>query len=49
MSKKQQDKWIAFNCEVCGKEREELISHYNLHKHHYCSKECGVIGRRNSA
>lgn len=40
MSKKQQDKWIKFNCEVCGKEKEELISHYNKKEHHFCSREC---------
>ena len=27
-SHKQQDKWTKFNCENCGKEKEELTSHY---------------------
>jgi hypothetical protein len=45
-SHKQQDKWITFNCEYCGKEREELIAHYNKHKHHYCSRECSSLGRK---
>lgn len=40
MSHKQQDKWITYNCEYCGNENEELISHYNKQKHHYCSREC---------
>lgn len=40
MSKKQQNKWITFNCEYCGKEKEELICHYNKNKHHYCSRTC---------
>jgi hypothetical protein len=46
MSRKQEDKWIAFECEYCGKEREELISHYNKHKNHYCSRECSSKGRK---
>ncbi|HBA03555.1 MAG TPA: hypothetical protein DCW51_06130, partial [Clostridium sp.] len=37
---KQEDKCINYNCETCGKECEELLSHYNKKKHHYCSKEC---------
>jgi len=44
MSHKQLDKWITFNCECCGKEREELICHYNKNKHHYCSKKCASKG-----
>jgi predicted RNA-binding Zn-ribbon protein involved in translation (DUF1610 family) len=45
MCKKQQEKWITFKCENCGKEREELISHYKKHKHHYCCRECSAKGR----
>lgn len=44
MSHKQQDKWITFKCECCGKEREELIAHYKKHKHHYCSRACAQKG-----
>jgi len=40
MSKKQLDKWIAFNCEWCGKEKEQLISHYNKSNTHCCSCKC---------
>lgn len=40
ISKKQQDKWKIYNCEYCGKECEELISHYNTKKTHCCSREC---------
>lgn len=40
MSHKQQDKWITYNCEYCGNEKEMLIGHYNIQKHHYCSREC---------
>lgn len=43
LSRKQEDKWITFKCEICGKEHEELISHYNKSKHHCCSYECANI------
>jgi len=39
-SMKQIDKWIIYNCEFCGKEKEELICHYNSAKHHCCSYKC---------
>jgi hypothetical protein len=45
-SKKQLDKWITYECECCGKLKEELISHYNKNKHHYCSYECSSNGRK---
>ena len=45
ISKKDESKWITFNCEICGKEKEQLIGKYNLRKHHYCSKECSYIGQ----
>ncbi|MCE5220062.1 MAG: hypothetical protein LLF98_02040 [Clostridium sp.] len=45
MSHKQQDKWITYNCEYCGNEKEMLISRYNKQNHHYCSKECAIKGR----
>lgn len=41
-SMKQNDKWITYNCEFCGKEKEVLISHYNKVNHHYCSNECRI-------
>ena len=34
MSKKQEDKWTKFNCDVCGKESEQLTSHYKKSKNH---------------
>ena len=40
ISRKDPKKWIKFKCENCGKEREELISHYKKYKHHYCSIKC---------
>lgn len=46
ISRKQDDKWITFKCEVCGKEKEELISHYNKKKHHYCSVGCRGVGQQ---
>lgn len=44
ISRKQQDKWIKYNCEICGKESEQLISHYVKNKRHYCSRECHTKG-----
>ena len=41
-SMKQLDKWITYNCEYCGKEKEVLKSHYNKVQHHYCSNECRI-------
>jgi len=50
MSKKQVDKWVTFNCDYCGKEKESLKSHYVKNKNHFCSRECmgkyQSIGRR---
>jgi len=40
MSRKQNDKWITFNCEYCGIEKEELIVHYKKSKNHFCSQNC---------
>lgn len=42
ISKKDESKWIKYNCENCGKECEELISHYSKKKTHCCSKECSI-------
>lgn len=47
MSRKQQDKWIRFECEQCGKEKEQLILHYNKNQHHYCSRECSAQSQMN--
>ena len=33
-------KRITFNCEYCGKEKEQKLYDYNKAKHHYCSNEC---------
>jgi hypothetical protein len=46
MSHKQLDKWITFNCEYCGKEKEQLIKDYKGKAHHYCSIECSSLSRR---
>ncbi len=46
MSKKQHDKWITFNCEYCGKEKEQLKSRYRKAKNHFCSWECHHAFRR---
>lgn len=43
MCKKQLDKWTVFNCDVCGKEREEYTIRYNKKQNHYCSVECSNI------
>jgi hypothetical protein len=37
---KQEDKWIAYNCDTCGKETSSLIINYNKHKNHFCCKKC---------
>ncbi|AZV43735.1 restriction endonuclease [Peribacillus asahii] len=41
-NKKQADKWIIFNCDNCGTEKEQLISHYKNNKSHCCSVKCAV-------
>jgi len=46
MSHKQLDKWITFNCDYCGKETEQLISHYKG-ENHFCSRECSGKASRN--
>ena len=46
MSHKQLDKWITYNCEYCGEEKEQLISHYNTSENHYCSNECRFMATR---
>jgi hypothetical protein len=48
MSHKQIDKWIIYNCEYCGSEKEELISHYKKSKHHFCSYKCASDFRKNN-
>jgi len=48
LSRKQLDKWIKYNCEICGEETEQLASHYNKSKHHYCSQKCKkYVGQEN--
>lgn len=37
---KQLDKWITFNCDNCGEEKEQLISRFNKSKNHFCSQKC---------
>lgn len=39
-SHKQPEKWITFNCDYCGKEKETMLIHYNRCKNHFCSTEC---------
>ena len=46
MSKKQNDKWITYNCDACGKEKEQLITHYNKNTNHYCSIKCASLSRQ---
>jgi len=40
ISRKQLDKWITFNCDQCGKEKEVRLIHYSRCKNHFCSQEC---------
>lgn len=45
-SKKQKDKWTTFKCDVCGKEKEQLTSHYIKSKSHCCSIKCASEYKR---
>lgn len=47
-SKKQIHKWIIYSCDFCGKEKEELISHYNQKERHFCNQECFHEYRKNN-
>jgi very-short-patch-repair endonuclease len=38
--KRNDENWIKFNCECCGKESEQLLSQYQNANIHFCSKEC---------
>ena len=44
---KNKDKWTTFNCDNCGKEKDQLTSHYKKSKTHCCSKECKSILQQN--
>lgn len=46
-SKKQQNKWINYNCDFCGKEKEELISHYKQKNRHFCNQQCFMEYKKN--
>jgi len=45
-SMKQPEKWTTYNCECCGKEKEQLTSHYIKAKNHACSYDCAHKLRR---
>ncbi len=38
----RKNKHITFNCENCGKQKEQLLSHYNKCKNHFCSQDCAI-------
>lgn len=38
--KRDESKWMKYNCDQCGEECESLISRYNQTKNHFCCKEC---------
>ncbi|WP_425203598.1 hypothetical protein [Priestia megaterium] len=40
VSRKDPDKHITFNCEVCGKEKTQPKKVYEKAKNHYCSVKC---------
>lgn len=46
-TKRHNDTYIIFNCEMCGELHSQKQSVYNRSHHHYCSKECfgSFIGR----
>lgn len=39
-SRKQDDRWIQYNCDFCGELAEELKSHFYDSEKHFCSFEC---------
>lgn len=39
------NKRVYFNCEICGKEHNQIQSEYNRNKHHYCSIECRQLAK----
>lgn len=41
MTKRQ----VFYNCETCGKECKEGARHYDVKKHHFCSRKCYGIHR----
>lgn len=45
-SMKQPDRWITFNCEQCGNEKEQLKKDYVKGNHHFCSNECSQKYRK---
>jgi hypothetical protein len=47
LNRKQVEKWIRFECEYCKTERDELLSHYNKQKHHFCSSKCASEFHKN--
>lgn len=39
-AKRDDSKWIKFNCDFCGNPKEQLISKYNKNNTHCCSISC---------
>ena len=37
---KSRETRITFNCDFCGKESSDKVSHYNKKKNHFCSTKC---------
>jgi very-short-patch-repair endonuclease len=48
--KRDDSNYITFNCEYCGKEKEQLVSKHKNSKNHFCSYECNYAysGKLNS-
>lgn len=44
--RRQIDKWITFNCDNCGKPKEQLIAHYKNSTTHCCSYKCAYELKR---
>lgn len=38
--------WIKYNCDYCGKEKEDKQSHYKKKTRHFCSMECYALFRK---
>ena len=46
LSRKDESKWITFECETCNNKKKTLLSRYYVNKHHFCSYECSKISRK---
>lgn len=38
--------WVKYNCDYCGNENEEKLSHYIRKKRHFCNMKCYSLYRK---